>query len=186
MSTPLPRRSASLGALLDRGLTLVEELIVSVGLSAATLLLFANVVARYAFSTGFSWVLETVQYLIAWVVLIGAAHGVKAGIHLGIELLVDKLPPPWQRRVVLVAWTLCFGFVVSVLVLSIQYTLKIGAWGDLTLDLRIPQWIPYLAIPTGLTLMAIRLLQVGWLIWKGEVRRLARVEHGGLRDRERQ
>jgi C4-dicarboxylate transporter DctQ subunit len=182
LSTPAARRGARLGALLDRGLTLLEEIIISVGLAAATLLLFANVVARYVFSSGFSWVLETVQYLFAWVVLIGAAHGVKTGIHLGIDLVVEKLPPRWQRWVVLLAWSLCFGFVVAVLVLSVEYTLKIRAWGDLTLDLQIPQWIPYLAIPIGLTLMAIRFLQVGWLIWQGKVQRVARAEHADVRD----
>jgi len=176
------RRSEGLGALLDRGLTLLEEIIISVGLAAATLLLFANVVARYVFSSGFSWVLETVQYLFAWVVLIGAAHGVKASIHLGIDVVVEKLPLRWQRWVALLAWALCFGFVVSVLILSVEYTIKIHAWGDLTLDLQIPQWIPYLAIPTGLTLMAIRFLQVGWLIWKDKVSRVARAEHAELRD----
>ena len=44
---------------------------------------------------------------------------------------------------------LCLSFVVTVLVLSVEYRVRIYQWGDLTLDLQIPQWIPYVAIPVS-------------------------------------
>jgi C4-dicarboxylate transporter DctQ subunit len=161
----------------DKLLTLFEEVIITVGLGTATMLLFSNVVARYVFDTGFPWVLETVQYLFAWVVLVGAAHGIKAGVHLGIDLLVNRFSKKNQRRITLLGVALCLGFTVTVLVLSIRYTLKVYEWGDLTLDLQIPQWIPYVAIPVGLTLMSLRFLQVGWGVWQGRIKRIARSEH---------
>ena len=166
-----------MAALLDKVLTFIEEAIISIGLAAATLLLFANVVARYVFQTGFPWVLETVQYLFAWVVLVGASHGVRAGVHLGIDLLVNRFSPKNQRRITLLGVALCLVFVVTVLVLSIEYTVKIYEWGDLTLDLQIPQWIPYVAIPVGLSLMTVRFLQVGWRVWTGRAIRIAHSEH---------
>jgi len=170
--------------MLDRVLTVIEETIIVVGLGAATLLMFANVVARYVFDTGFPWVLETVQYLFAWVVLVGSAHGVKAGVHLGIDLVVTRFSPENQRRIALLGVALCLGFAVTVLVLSIEYTLRIYEWGDLTLDLQIPQWIPYVAIPTGLSLMTIRFLQSGWLVWQGKASRIAQSEHSKYQDEE--
>ena len=170
--------------MLDKLLTVIEETIIAVGLGAATLLIFTNVVARYVFDTGFPWVLETVQYLFAWVVLVGAAHGVKAGVHLGIDLVVARFSPENQRRIALLGIALCLGFAVTVLVLSIEYTLRIYEWGDLTLDLQIPQWIPYVAIPTGLSLMTIRFLQVGWLVWQGKTSRIALSEHSKYQDEE--
>ncbi len=170
--------------MLDKVLTVIEETIIAVGLGVATLLVFANVVARYVFDTGFPWVLETVQYLFAWVVLVGAAHGVKAGVHLGIDLVVARFSPTNQRRIALLGIGLCLGFAVTVLVLSIEYTLRIYEWGDLTLDLQIPQWIPYVAIPTGLSLMTIRFLQVGWLVWQGKATRIALSEHSRYQDED--
>ena len=170
--------------MLDKVLTVIEETIIAVGLGVATLLVFANVIARYVFDTGFPWVLETVQYLFAWVVLVGAAHGVKAGVHLGIDLVVARFSPANQRRIALLGIALCLGFAVTVLVLSIEYTLRIYEWGDLTLDLQIPQWIPYVAIPTGLSLMTIRFLQVGWLVWQGKTSRIALSEHSKYQDEE--
>ena len=170
--------------MLDKALTIIEETIISIGLGLATLLLFTNVVARYVFDTGFPWVLETVQYLFAWVVLVGAAHGVRAGGHLGIDLLVARFSPANQRRITLIGVALSLAFVVTVLVLSIEYTVKIYQWGDLTLDLQIPQWIPYVAIPVGLSLMTVRLLQIGWLVWEGKANRIAMSEHSKYYDED--
>ncbi len=161
----------------ERIITRIEQLIITVGFAVATLLLFANVVARYVFDAGFPWVLEAVQYLFAWVVLIGAAHGVKEGVHLGIDILTTKFSVPIQRWLGLLSLLICLGFSVPVLILSIEYTYRIWEWGDLSLDLQIPQWIPYLAIPVGLTLMTLRLLQVGIKIWRGEILTVGRSEH---------
>ena len=44
------------------------------------------------------------------------------------------------------------------------YIIKIHQWGDLTQDLQIPQWIPYVSIPVGLSLMFYHFLVIGWQI----------------------
>lgn len=163
--------------MLDRVVTAFEQWVIAVGFAVATLLLFVNVVLRYGFGTGFTWVLEVVQYIFAWVVLIGAAHGVKAGVHLGIDIVTAKFSVATQRWLGLLAWALSLCFTVPVLWLAIRYTQRVYEWGDLTLNLKIPQWIPYLAIPIGLTLMTYRLLQVGLQIWRGERVNVGRAEH---------
>ena len=128
--------------LLNRSIDLFEKYTITIAFAVATLLLFTNVVLRYLFDTGLPWVLETVQYLFAWVVLIGAAHGVKMGIHLGIDILIDKLPAKLRKVIVLFAVLLCILFVAIVDYQSFIYIIRIYQWGDLTQDLQIPQWIP--------------------------------------------
>jgi C4-dicarboxylate transporter DctQ subunit len=170
--------------MLDRILVSFEQGVITLGFALATLLLFANVVARYAFDSGFPWVLEAVQYLFAWVVLIGAAYGVREGIHLGIDILTIRFPVPVQRWLGLAAVAVCLGFSMPVLWLSIEYTWKIWQWGDLSLDLQIPQWIPYLAIPTGMSLMTWHLLIVGRAIWRGDQLHVGRSEHDAALSRD--
>jgi C4-dicarboxylate transporter, DctQ subunit len=162
--------------MLDRIIDTSERWIITVGLASATLLLFLNVVARYMFDSGFTWVLEAVQYLFAWVVLVGAAYGTKEGVHLGIDIMVEKFSPANQKRITLLALACSLSFVVTVLILSIRYTIKIYEWGDLSLDLQIPQWIPYLAIPVGLSLMTYHMINVGIKLWKGEITRIHKKE----------
>ncbi len=105
-----------------------EKAVITIGMAAGTLLLFTNVVLRYLFDSGITWVLEAVQYTFAWVVLIGAAHGVKAGIHLGIDILVEKFSRETQRIISLVAAALSLIFVATVFVLSIQYRTLLFSW----------------------------------------------------------
>jgi len=170
--------------MLDRIVSCFEKIIIASGLAAATLLLFTSVVLRYLFATGWPWVLELVQYLFAWVVLIGAAHGVKTGIHLGIDVLTSKFTPKLQRYIALFAISICLGFSLPVLYLSAEYTYRIWQWGDLSLDLQIPQWIPYLAIPIGLALMSYRFMQAGIKIWRGELLSVGRTEHSEVKSVE--
>lgn len=152
---------------LNRIIDLFEKYSITILFGVATLLLFTNVVLRYVFDTGLFWVLELVQYLFAWVVLIGAAHGVKQGIHLGIDIMLERLPPSLRRLAVLLAVASCIVFVAIVDYQSFVYIIKIQQWGDLTEDLQIPQWIPYTAIPVGLSLMLYHFLAIGWEILKG-------------------
>jgi C4-dicarboxylate transporter, DctQ subunit len=153
---------------LNRSIDLFEKYTITIAFAAATLLLFANVVLRYLFNTGLTWALEAVQYLFAWVVLIGSAHGVKMGTHLGIDILIEKLPVKLRKAVVLFAVCLCLVFVAIVDYQSIVYIIKIYQWGDITEDLQIPQWIPYLSIPVGLTLMFYHFLNITLKIWRNE------------------
>lgn len=152
---------------LDRFIDLLEKYSITLLFAIATLLLFANVVLRYLFDTGMVWALELVQYLFAWVVLIGAAHGTRMGIHLGIDILLERLPPLAHQLVLILALLCCLFFVAVVDYHAIIYIYKIYQWGDLTQDLQIPQWIPYLSIPLGLTLMFYHFVIVGWEIITG-------------------
>lgn len=167
---------------LNRALDIFERTLISIGLALATGILFANVIARYLLDTGITWALEAVQYLFAWVVLIGAAHGVKAGVHLGINILVERFSAKTQRLIAYVSLGLSLLFVVWVFILSIIYTMSIYRWGDLTLDLRIPQWIPYLAIPVGLGLMTLHFIVVGIEIFQGKRLRIAASEGDDYQD----
>ncbi len=153
---------------INRIIDLFEKFSITFAFAIATLMLFVNVVLRYVFDTGLMWVLELVQYLFAWVVLIGAAHGVKVGIHLGIDIFLEKLSTHARHYAVLIAVLCCIAFVSIVDYQSILYTIKIYGWGDTTQDLQIPQWIPYVAIPTGLTLMLYHFLYIGWDIATGK------------------
>ncbi|MCW8902002.1 MAG: TRAP transporter small permease [Gammaproteobacteria bacterium] len=149
---------------LNRYIDLFEKYSITILFAVATLMLFSNVVLRYFFDTGLIWVLELVQYLFAWVVLIGAAHGVKVGVHLGIDILLDRMATKFRKATLMLAILCCIIFVAIVDYNSFIYTFKIYQWGDITEDLQIPQWIPYLSIPIGLSLMLYHFLSLAWEI----------------------
>ena len=107
----------------------VEETLIALLLGAMTLITFANVVARYVFNSNILWALEATVFLFAWLVLVGAAYGVKKRAHLGIDSFVNLLTATLRRAVAILAVAICIAF--SVLLL-------IGAWN---------YWAPFAGLP---------------------------------------
>jgi C4-dicarboxylate transporter DctQ subunit len=107
-----------------------------------------------------------------WMAKFGAAYGVRTGIHVGVDVLINRLEAPMRRRFVL------FGLFAGAL-----FTAVVGAlgarlvWGlaqsdQTTPDLELPSWLAYLAIPLGSFLMCFRFLQVAVAFWRtGELPR---------------
>lgn len=72
--------------------TRIEEGILSLLLVAMTLLVFAEVVARFGFNAGIHWAQEATLLMAGWFVLFGASYGVKVGAHIGVDVFVKMLP----------------------------------------------------------------------------------------------
>ena len=62
---------------LDAALARAGEVLIGVLLLAASLLLFADVVARYGFNDAFSWAEELTRYAIVWMVFVGTPRGAR-------------------------------------------------------------------------------------------------------------
>jgi C4-dicarboxylate transporter DctQ subunit len=89
-------------------------------------------------------------------------------VHLGVDILVAKFKPDIRRWVILSAISISLLFTTGMFYLSIFYVLEAYKMELMTVDLEIPQWIPYLALPFGFGLISIRFLQVGWLVYTGK------------------
>jgi len=163
-----------------------EESLIAVLLGAMTVITFANVVARYVFNSNILWALEATVFLFAWLVLIGAAYCVKISAHLGVDVVLNMASPPMRRVLVLISAACCIVFSVLLLIGSWQYWLPFAgknAWYEVN-DIpmigflrfiegwmnegeayeKLPRFIPYFALPLGLTLITFRFLQAGWQV----------------------
>src|SRR5262249_21323624 len=150
----------------------LEEWLIAFLMGGATLLIFVAVVHRYAAGTpipylqdlmlkiDLTWAQELCIYMFVWMAKFGAAYGVRTGIHVGVDGLVNHLPARADK-----------GYVLSGLLLGALFTGVIGTFGAIftwgmahteqtSPDLEIPKWIVYLCIPLGSYLMCFRFLQV--------------------------
>ena len=91
-------------------ITKLEEGFLSVLLVSMTLLVFAEVIARFGFNAGIHWAQEVTLLLAAWFVLFGASYGVKVGAHIGVDVFVKLLPQNTHRFITLVAVALCLVY----------------------------------------------------------------------------
>ncbi|MDD2365037.1 MAG: TRAP transporter small permease [Desulfuromonadaceae bacterium] len=172
----------------------LEEWIITFLIGAATLVIFAAVIHRYAagfaipglqnwlLSIDMGWAQELCIYMFVWMAKFGAAYGVRTGIHVGVDVLVTRLPETWRVKCVLIGilggviFTGIIGTLGGLFVWEngMHYALlnKLGMeLGDLyegptTPDLEWPTWVIYSAIPLGSYLMSFRFLQVGWTFFR--------------------
>src|SRR6476660_2110711 len=91
----------------------LEEWLITFLMGAATLLIFRAVLHRYAaglpipgvqdflLKIDLSWAQELCVYMFVWMAKCGAAYGVRTGIHVGVDVMINRLPPRPRRFYIL-------------------------------------------------------------------------------------
>ncbi|HXV22032.1 MAG TPA: TRAP transporter small permease subunit, partial [Desulfuromonadales bacterium] len=90
----------------------LEEWLVATLIGAATVVIFASVVHRYAagvaipgvqdwlLSLNMSWAQELCIYMFIWMAKFGAAYGVRTGIHVGVDVFINSLKDKTRAKFV--------------------------------------------------------------------------------------
>ncbi|MGZ8995361.1 MAG: TRAP transporter small permease [Rhodospirillales bacterium] len=154
--------------MIARFVTHLEEGVVSLLLVVMTLVVFVEVVLRFAFNTGMIWADELVLHLSAWMVLLGASYGVKVGSHIGVDAVVRLLPTGARRAVTLLAIVLCLIYCGLFIQGSWVYLQKVYRIGLQLEDLPIEKWGAHSILLIGFVLLAIRFVLLGWHVLQGK------------------
>lgn len=150
----------------------IIEIVVSVSsLGLATGLVVAGVALRYAVGYSHPAFDEITRYSIIWGMFAASSRLMRQGGHITIDVLLVHLPLIWQARLRLIAMLLgtflCFLLVWYGGKLVLQSYL-LGAQS--TSSLRVPMWIPQMAVPFGGVLLLVRFLQElarQWVLGRG-------------------
>lgn len=87
--------------LLKKILCNLEEIIASIFLIITTGLVVVNVFMRYVMDSGLYWSEEVATICFVWSVFLGAAAAYKRGKHIGVDILINKLPKGIRNVVVI-------------------------------------------------------------------------------------
>ncbi len=85
-----------LGRYASRGL----EWVIVACLSIMGILVFGNVVLRYAFNSGIAVSEELARLLFVWLIFLGAILASAQHAHIGFDTLVTKLPRAWRKALI--------------------------------------------------------------------------------------
>ena len=168
----------------------LEEWLISFLMGAATLIIFVAVMHRYAtglpipgvqdwlLALNFSWAQELCIIMFVWMAKFGAAYGVRTGIHVGVDVLINRLNDGTRSKFIIFGLLAGATFTGIIGTLGATFVWENGAHfalfkalglnsGDLpegptTPDLEVSTWIVYSAVPLGSYLMCFRFLQVTW------------------------
>ena len=149
--------------LLDKIIGLINEFIASFGIAAGVLLAFINVVARFVFHEGIDWAFELTNYLFIWSAFFGASYCFRKECHIRVTILLDILPPKLAKFSSLLAHLITLAYLLAVayygylFIFDPDFGLK--ASGEISVDLNVPMWIPYLALPLAFLTAAYRITQ---------------------------
>jgi C4-dicarboxylate transporter DctQ subunit len=144
----------------------INQSIAAIGIAGGVALAFYNVVARYVFGSSLTWAGELTVYLFLWSTFFGAAYCFKKDAHISITILLEKVPPKVAKGLMLLSHTITFVFLAAVSWYGYQYLLLVIDLDERSIDLDIPMWIPYLAIPVAFAFAAYRVGEKFVEIWK--------------------
>lgn len=190
--------------LLDR----LEEVLIATLIAVATVLIFLSVTHRFAIGfaadlVGYArahdmqglsdtarsifkainalkmtWAQEACIYLFVWMAKFGAAYGVRTGIHVGVDILAERLEGAARRTITTIAMSGGVIFTAIITWIGTDFVWHVRLGGQTSPDLEMPMWIIYLAVPLGSGLMCFRFLQALHLyLTTGEV---AHHDHGAV------
>jgi C4-dicarboxylate transporter DctQ subunit len=190
--------------LLDR----LEEVLIAALIAVATVLIFLAVTHRFAIGFAadlvafaranempglmeyarsvfkvvnalkMTWAQEACIYLFVWMAKFGAAYGVRTGIHVGVDILAERLEGTARKTITTIAMSGGVIFTAIITVIGADFVWHVRAGGQTSPDLEMPMWIIYLAVPLGSALMCFRFIQaLVTFLRTGEV---AHHDHGAV------
>jgi C4-dicarboxylate transporter DctQ subunit len=124
--------------------------------SAALVVGVGQVVARYVFNLGVVWSEEAFVKFTVWACLIGAARAVRDGLHVRVDLFLDRLAPPLRSAAEMLNLAINLAFCAVMLWAALGYLEFLLTVGTTHVESGVPEWVAYLVTPVFLALMCVR------------------------------
>lgn len=99
-------------------------------LAAMVILVFANVILRYALNSGLTISEEMSRLAFVWLIFLGAAVALREHSHIGIDTMIRALPPRIAKACVLFGYLLMS--LACALLLQGAWTQSVLTWGAVT------------------------------------------------------
>ncbi|MEL0612023.1 TRAP transporter small permease [Marinomonas arenicola] len=163
-----------------------EENLMIIVISSIMVVSFGQVIARYGFNTGWDAALEFNTIAFSWLILLGMSYGIKTGIHLGVDIVLNAVPKKVSKALSLFG---AFAAIMYGLILldstwltllgidtrggAIEYWSKMYKIGIGSEELRYPlfmqeafdlrprvqRWLVLVILPISLAMLSLRSLQ---------------------------
>lgn len=104
------------------------DLLIAGALAVMVVLVFGNVVLRYAFNSGIAVSEEVSRWLFVWLCFMGAIAALKDGGHLGTDMLVSRLPVAGKKACMLLG---------HLLMLYVTWLFLAGSWQQARINLDV-------------------------------------------------
>jgi TRAP-type C4-dicarboxylate transport system permease small subunit len=135
-----------------------EVVFITIALGIMSVVTFGAVISRFSFHYPLPWSEELVRYLFAWTSMVGSSVAVRAGAHIGINVVTDKLPGKMKKSVEVIAIFFSISFCVALLFIGWDQVQNQA--GQLSPAMQLNMAVVYACLPVGAVLMIISLVAV--------------------------
>ena len=108
-----------------RGYTRALDMLGGLFLAVMVVLVFGNVVLRYAFNSGLTMSEEVSRWLFVWLTFMGAVVALREHGHLGTDALVSRLPAVGKKACLVLA---------QIAMLYVSWLLLSGSWAQMLIN----------------------------------------------------
>mgnify|MGYP001578017471 CR=1 FL=1 len=129
---------------------------VALAMGAMAAIISGEVFFRYVLNSSLYFSEELSRFCFIWAGFLGASLALREGGHIGVTVLVDRLPPAVQRWLLFVARALVLVLLLVVIVTGAS--VLPDQWAQQTSTLGFSVFWFYLAVPVGALLMAVQLV----------------------------
>lgn len=128
------------------GLDAIARTAIAAAFSGMVGVVAAQVLLRYAFNSSLDWAEDVARLMFVWTIFLAIPLGVRGGVHIGVNLLVQRLPSAAQAT--LARLTAAASLALMIVVAWGVLRLLPEQWDELlpTVDLS----VGWLLLPVGL------------------------------------
>lgn len=136
----------------------IEKVVSCVSVAVMAVLVFANVIARYAFNSPLAFSDEISSYLFILMSFMGTAIAARRKAHLGLSIVTDRLSPNGRKYMGVVMYAVSAFFCLLIVIFGIQMVMSQYQLGQETATMQWPEWIYGLFVPVGAAFAMIAFL----------------------------
>lgn len=139
-------------------ITKVEEWLMIILIAALLIIITLSVAFRYFLNEPLSWAGEVSIFILVWITFLGGSWGLKHNSQASVSFLIHKFSGRMKKMLVIIQLLCMVTFLAFILSFSYKWIFLPSVLAQKSSSLLLPMWIPYSAVPIGLTFATIHLL----------------------------
>ncbi len=145
-----------------------EPVIMVATLAAIIVLVFADVIARFAFDTSISIANELARFSFVYMIYFGVSYAIRQRRHMRVTYFLDKFPRPTRKWIFALAETIFLVYSIAICNLGVNITTAAVAQGKILSSTGWPLASLYIIVVISGFLSSVRLIQSLYRIFKND------------------
>jgi TRAP-type C4-dicarboxylate transport system permease small subunit len=153
---PIKNRKSGVIVKIDRILSQFEIWITVGCFCLMCVIVIAGIVMRFILKIPNQYGEEISRYLMICGIFVGVSIGVRKKAHLGVTIIVEKLPFVLSKIISIIAAIITLGAYLILTFFGFRFVLQMNRYGQTSPAMGLPMWIIYFTIFFGLLLSTVR------------------------------